>query len=411
MLYSPRGEAQLRELLAKGLPSPAWLVDRDLSLTWCNPPSPEAEAAGSVCTAVRLADPQAWATAHHRALQGETCGFDVTTCGHTYRCSVAPVKDLTGAIVAAVGIATDVTDFAQVVREFNRAQQEHSELIDNIDGIVWEANASDVRFTLVSKQAERLLGYPTQRWLDEPDFWVSHLHPDDRKWAPAFCVKATAEGRPHEFEYRMIAADGRTVWLRDIVSVIVEDQRPIKLRGIMVDVTEQHWNKERLQHMVSLLRATLDSTTDGLLVVNLHGRIVAYNRRYQDMWRIPDGVMDFRRDDRVIEHVLGLLEHPEQFLARVRELYAAPEAESLDDHIELRDGRVIERASAPQRQGETIIGRVWSFRDVTQRVRAEQERDRLLVAEQAARVAVEESFALLEHLPQQRADRTGVPRS
>ncbi len=282
----------------------------------------------------------------------------------------------------------------EVAQALSRAQREHREFIDNIDGIVWEATA-EFHFTFVSQQAERLLGYPTRCWSEEPDFWVNHLHPDDRVWASSFCVKATEECRPHELEYRMVAADGRTVWLRDIVTVIAEGHRPTKLRGIMVDVTEQHWNRERLQHTVSLLRATLDSTTDGLLVTNLNGRITAANRRFQDLWRIPDELMDSRRCELTSAHILGQLQHPEQYLAQVRELEARPEAESFDD-LEFLDGRIIERSSMPQRQGEDIIGRVWSFRDVTQRVRTEQERDRLLVAEQAARVTAEESFALLD---------------
>ncbi len=80
-----------------------------------------------------------------------------------------------------------------------------------------------------------MLGYPVEQWR-EPNFWVSHLHPEDREWAPAFCEKATAARRAHQFDYRMLAADGRVVWLRDIVSVVTEGER-LKLRGVMVDIT------------------------------------------------------------------------------------------------------------------------------------------------------------------------------
>ena len=80
--------------------------------------------------------------------------------------------------------------------------------MNTIDGIVWEADARTVAFTFVSQQAERLLGYPVERWLTEPTFWQDHMHPDDRRWAVPFCAVATAEKRPHEFEYRMLAAMG-----------------------------------------------------------------------------------------------------------------------------------------------------------------------------------------------------------
>src|SRR5690242_13013366 len=103
-------------------------------------------------------------------------------------------------------------------------QQRYEQLVSSIDGIVWELDVQTFLFTFVSQQAERLLGYPLNQWR-EPNFWVDHLHPDDRDWALSFCLDATRDQRNHDFEYRMIAADGRTVWLRDIVSVVSEEGR------------------------------------------------------------------------------------------------------------------------------------------------------------------------------------------
>ena len=128
---------------------------------------------------------------------------------------------------------------AQRTAELQASQQNYQALVNSIDGIVWELDVATFRFLFVSQQAERLLGYPVERWLNEPTFWQDHLHPDDREWAIAFCAQATAEKRDHEFEYRMLAADGRTVWLRDIVTVVVENDQPVRLRGVMVDITSQ----------------------------------------------------------------------------------------------------------------------------------------------------------------------------
>ena len=122
-------------------------------------------------------------------------------------------------------------------RERLRAEQTLRDLIRTVDGIVWVADPDTFRFTFVSLHAERLLGYPVERWLTEPDFWTEHLHPEDRERAVRYCVASTQAGRDHQFEYRMLAADGRAVWMRDLVTVAVEDGRPVKLRGIMVDVT------------------------------------------------------------------------------------------------------------------------------------------------------------------------------
>ena len=129
------------------------------------------------------------------------------------------------------------------------SRQEYAQLIASIDGIVWEADADTFQFTFVSEQAERLLGYPVREWLT-PTFWADHVHPDDRGWAVQFCLQATREGRPHDFEYRMTAADGRVVWLRDIVTVAAEAGGRTRLRGVMVDVTAKKRAEEELQgHM------------------------------------------------------------------------------------------------------------------------------------------------------------------
>ncbi len=119
------------------------------------------------------------------------------------------------------------------------SKQQYEALVNSVEGIVWEADAKTLRFTFVSRQAERLLGFPVEQWLQVPDFWSSHIHPEDRQWAVEHCLRATAERRDHSFEYRMLAADGRTVWLRDIIHVVIENDEPSTLRGLMVDVTEQ----------------------------------------------------------------------------------------------------------------------------------------------------------------------------
>lgn len=124
--------------------------------------------------------------------------------------------------------------------------QYYEQLIASINGIFWEAEAQSCRFTHVSNQAEYLLGYTLAEWT-QPNFWVEHMHPDDCQWAPTFCRQAINENRNHSFEYRMIAADGRTVWLRNIVSVIVENNTACKLCGIMLDITERKLAEEERQ--------------------------------------------------------------------------------------------------------------------------------------------------------------------
>src|SRR5690242_351588 len=110
------------------------------------------------------------------------------------------------------------------------AQLPYAQLLASIDGVFWQADAHTFQYTYVSEQAEWLLGYPITDWLT-PNFWQSRLHPDDRQWAVEVCRCAVNEHRNHSFEYRVIAADGRTVWVRDVTSVLIEAGVPTKLCG------------------------------------------------------------------------------------------------------------------------------------------------------------------------------------
>jgi putative nucleotidyltransferase with HDIG domain/PAS domain S-box-containing protein len=127
----------------------------------------------------------------------------------------------------------------------------------------------------------------------------------------------------------------------------------------------------QLEKTVSLLRGTLDSTADGILVVNNAGKIESFNQRFIELWGIPESIIASRDDNRALTFVLDQLKTPDEFLTKVRELYSDPDAESFDV-LEFKDGRFFERYSRPQKIGEKSVGRVWSFRDITKHKRAEE---------------------------------------
>jgi len=127
---------------------------------------------------------------------------------------------------------------------------------------------------------------------------------------------------------------------------------------------------------LSLLRATLESTADGILVVDTSGAVVGHNQKFLDLWGIPPQIVATRDDARLIASVLGQLRDPDGFTAKIRQLYDEPDAVSFD-LLEFLDGRVFERYSQPRKLDGTTVGRVWSFRDVTERRIAEVTRRRL----------------------------------
>jgi PAS domain S-box-containing protein len=165
-------------------------------------------------------------------------------------------------------------------------------------------------------------------------------------------------------------ADG-TEFPIELSIVRVGRTEPPQFTGFVRDITERKRAERDLMMSLSLLQATLESTTDGIQVVNHERRIVSFNRKFIQMWSIPEAIIASRNDQQAIDFVLDQLKDPDGFLAKVKELYSHAEAESFDI-LELKSGRAFERYSQPQRVAGRSVGRVWSFRDVTERKQAEE---------------------------------------
>ena len=170
--------------------------------------------------------------------------------------------------------------------------------------------------------------------------------------------------RPGAFNASARHKDGTLFPVRFTVHAIPMPEGDL-LVGVARETALRARGYEDLLNEHSLLLATLEATADGILVVDLSGKIVRFNERFKRLWRIPDDVLASRDDDRALAHVLSQIKDPDGFLSKVKELYSRPDIESFDV-IEFLDGRVFERLSVPQRVDDRPVGRVWSFRDVTE---------------------------------------------
>lgn len=134
---------------------------------------------------------------------------------------------------------------------------------------------------------------------------------------------------------------------------------------------EEHAPREEMKQSLSLLEAAMEATADGLLVVSREGTITLFNRNFLNMWRIPESLAAEGNDQLLLKYVADQLKEPHLFYERVMQLYREPEAHTMD-LLEFKDGRVFKRYSQPQKIGTATVGRVWSFRDITERKRSEQ---------------------------------------
>ena len=129
------------------------------------------------------------------------------------------------------------------------SQQKMEALINSIDGIVWECTPDRTRFTFISRQSEDILGYEPQAWLDTPNFWEAKLEPNDAAKAIQTGRDLAARRELYRYEYRMMAADGRTVWIRESGTVLVENGQPVAMRGIFQDITQHKLDTAKLDKL------------------------------------------------------------------------------------------------------------------------------------------------------------------
>jgi diguanylate cyclase (GGDEF)-like protein/PAS domain S-box-containing protein len=185
-------------------------------------------------------------------------------------------------------------------------------------------------------------------------------------------IQTPGQAAPVTVDVRLRHAGGATVPFALTFTNLLDDPTVVGLVVTGHDISDRVAVESDLRAANSVLAATLESTADGILVVDRDFRITSFNSRFAKMWGLPQSVLESRDDAAAIAFVLEQLCDPEAFVAKVQELYDAPGSES-HDTLEFKDGRVFERDSLPQRIDGEVVGRVWSFRDVSEHRRLQNE--------------------------------------
>ncbi|MEI8205802.1 MAG: PAS domain S-box protein, partial [Kiritimatiellales bacterium] len=274
-----------------------------------------------------------------------------------------------GQPAGAVITFDDITERRRTEASLMASKARFRDIAMNISDLIWEMDTQGV-LRYVSGQSVGLLGYTAEELVGTTRF--NRMHAQQAEAANAFFAERFRDHKPfRDYENWTVHKDGTPICiLSSGMPMFSEAGIFIGYCGADTDITTRKGYEEDIKQSVSLLEATLDATADGILVVDGKGRILRFNRKFIEMWKIPDDIIASGSEAAVLDMVLGQLCEPEVFLAKVRALSRQPDAISFDV-LNFHDGRVFERNSQPQRIAGRVGGRAWSFHDVTRREQAE----------------------------------------
>lgn len=317
---------------------------------------------------------------------GISVAFDVSDTEAVFRDNAVATGVAVALILLGVGqlMLLGLRRVRAAGRDADRERARFESLVQTADGIVWEADAKTLTYTFVSNQAEAMLGYPLADWT-RPGFWIEHVHPDDREWAAEYCMTFTRRREAHDFEYRFLAADGRVVWLHDLVGVVEEDGRPTLLRGLLLDVTRRKESELLARAVQAEQSAILNNVLVGIVYLR-HRAVVTCNPRFEQLFGYAPGEL-------VGCSTRVLYAGEDDFEAVGREAEQAVEnrqAYSREVLLRKKNGQafwgvITGQAIDPARPQE---GSIWIYADISERKEAEDEAGKLLRAVEQSPVSI-----------------------
>ena len=269
---------------------------------------------------------------------------------------------------ALQAIARDVTQRRRTEEALNRSEKEYRDLFENANDLIYTHDLKG-NFTSLNRAGEVITGYSRD---EAPNMNISQVvAPEFLPAARQMIAEKLANVHSTSYELEIISKHGRHVSLELNARLMTMDGIPVGIQGIGRDITFRKETELSLHKTVSLFASTFESTADGIVVVNHHREITAYNQKFAEIWRIPSDVLNSKDERKFAAYAATQTKNPEKFFSELERLYADPMGVSTDT-IELTDGRVYERYSQPQFLEGRSVGRVCCFRNVTERELAEE---------------------------------------
>ncbi|WP_397380250.1 EAL domain-containing protein [Pseudomonas sp.] len=167
--------------------------------------------------------------------------------------------------------------------ELRNSEQHYRGLVESLNAVAWQMNPEDLSYLYVAPQAEKLFGYPPHRWL-KPEFIHAILHPADAPLALDNYRRAANHVRDQSFDHRMLAADGREVWVRVIATPSQEDDKPL-LSGLLIDITENKYTEQALARSEEKFASVFHSCPDVIALLSAEdGRLITVNHTFEQQF-------------------------------------------------------------------------------------------------------------------------------
>ncbi|MGZ8424731.1 MAG: ABC transporter substrate binding protein [Candidatus Binatia bacterium] len=186
-----------------------------------------------------------------------------------------------GVGVRRMGVLWDITERKKMENEMRESEENFRRLVETTTAVLWQADMESWTFTYVTPQAVKLLGYPLEQWY-EKDFWISHIHPDDRQRAIDTCLTMSQSAEAFDFEYRMIRLSGEAVWVHDIVNCHQKAGEPFQLRGLMLDVTERKRSEQAIRESEERFRTVANAAPVMIWMTGTDKRCTFFNKGWLD---------------------------------------------------------------------------------------------------------------------------------
>jgi PAS domain S-box-containing protein len=309
-------------------------------------------------------------TSMRTVVSEETAGQNI------YQTVKFPVS-LPGGGVGIGGYIRDITTLRNSEQKWRESEKRLREVAEKSRTFIWEVDAEGL-YTYVNNVVEALFGYKPEEIIGRKYFY--DLHPESGRdtFKKAVFEVFASRGTFENLENPIQSRSGQIVWVSTSGTPVYNDAGAFRgYCGMNIDVTKRILAEEAARHKAAILEAQMNSSIDGIIVVDSQGKKILQNQRTVNLWKIPQQVADNPDDAQQVRHVMYMTRNPEQFVEKIKYLYSHPD-EITQDEVALIDGTILDRYSAPVfgKDGSNY-GRIWMFRDITERKRLEAEREEM----------------------------------